>query len=152
MRAAALLLAAAFAAGVAATGIAEVALIHHVLGWHHFVDSPDHAEALRSDGLFVAGMTALLVPALVVFAAAWPRARVGWQRLLGAFLGGSAFLNLADAAIVHGLLRLHVMRAGDDAWLVEAVWVFANLLLALLALRLVRRGRVPGAATGRARR
>ncbi|WP_461022234.1 DUF2243 domain-containing protein [Thalassiella azotivora] len=116
-------------------------VFHQVLGWHHFYDRSTSEVALASDGfLHAAELLVLVAGTFLLVDLARRQALVARAAWAGAFLGLGGF-QLFDGLVDHKVLRIHQVRYDVDLLPYDLVWNLAGVVLLVVGLALLRRGR-----------
>jgi uncharacterized membrane protein len=122
-------------------GALDEIVFHQLLHWHHFYDRAGGAAGLVSDGLLHAATLSATVAGLALLADLRRRrafAPAGWW---GAVLLGAGAFQLWDGVVDHKVLRVHQVRYGVDLTGYDVAWIAAGVLLAVLGVLLLLRGR-----------
>lgn len=124
--------------GIGLGGLFDGVLLHRMLGWHSLLSTAAPTMAaerhLQADGLLDAAMVLAVVAGLTgALANRATIARLHPRRVTGAALAGFGAWHLADAVLVHWVLRLHRIRpAADQPILWDIGWLICFGLLPLL--------------------
>lgn len=127
--------------GVGLMAAVDQIVFHQLLAWHHVDDRGTAQAALLSDGVLHAAELVMLVAGGFLLAdLARTGALVRGSAWGGGVVGAGVF-QLFDGLVNHKLLGLHQVRYGVEPLAYDVAWNGAGLVLLVVGLLVLRRGR-----------
>jgi uncharacterized membrane protein len=140
--------------GLALGALLDGVVLHQVVQWHHVWSghiTDDTLAGLRDnvfiDGVLQLAMIAILTAAVVALGR---QPRRSWPSLIGGVLIGWGAFNVVDQLVFHlGLHAHHIREDVADPWVWDWGFALAGVVMAVIGVLVVRRGRRRDVVDGR---